>query len=195
MTTSTNKLTLQAITDMARSVKTYVSGQLYFSGLHDTPTGYLSGYYVRANETGIEYIHPTGVAKELSEHLGAGDGSFTGLQDTPSDYLSGYYLESTATGISYIDPTGLAGKMPCRPGFTESVSNKQGKTLELAQLGYPLSFHVEVSPTGFNICGCPRLQSSLSNFSFFAIWVIPDYLATLLLKVNQWYGTTCEKNP
>jgi len=121
MTTSTNKLTLQAITDMARSVQTYVSGQLYFSGLHDTPTGYLSGYYVRANETGIEYIHPTGVAKELSEHLGAGNGSFTGLQDTPSDYLSGYYLESTATGISYIDPTGLARKIPTIPNTYESI--------------------------------------------------------------------------
>jgi len=97
-------------------VQTLVTGKLMaFTGLYDTPTGYLSGYYVRANETGIEYIHPTGLAKELSEHLGAGDGTFTGLQDTPSNYLSGYYIKSTEKGLEYIDPTGLAKTIPSIP--------------------------------------------------------------------------------
>jgi len=121
---------LKSVQQMAGSIKSYVSGQLYFSGLHDTPTGYLSGYYVRANETGIEYIHPTGVAKELSDvvtdeivqTLVTGKlMAFTGLYDTPTGYQSGYYLESTATGISYIDPIGLARKIPTIPNAYDFV--------------------------------------------------------------------------
>ena len=64
MTTNTNKLTLQAITDMARSVQTYVSGQLYFSGLHDTPDGYQDGYFLKSSTTGIEYSQ---VVKNVTE--------------------------------------------------------------------------------------------------------------------------------
>lgn len=64
MATNTNKLTLQAITDMARSVQTYVTGQLYFSGLHDTPDGYQDGYFLKSSATGIEYSQ---IIEEVSE--------------------------------------------------------------------------------------------------------------------------------
>ena len=64
MATNTNKLTLQAITDMARSVQTYVTGQLYFSGLHDTPENYQDGYFLKSSTTGIEYSQ---VVKNVTE--------------------------------------------------------------------------------------------------------------------------------
>jgi len=142
---------LKSVQQMAGSIKSYVSGQLYFSGLHDTPTGYLSGYYVRANETGIEYIHPTGVAKELSEHLGAGDSTFTGLQDTPTGYISGYYLRSSETGIEYLSPQDLA----------DDVADEIVQTLVTGKLmaftglydtptGYQSGYYLESTATGIS---------------------------------------------
>ena len=80
-----------------------------FTGLHDTPTGYESGYYLMSNKTGIEYISPTGLAKDIADTIVTGQFlAFTGLNDTPTGYESGYYLRSTETGIEYISPTGLA---------------------------------------------------------------------------------------
>ncbi len=36
-----------------------------FTGLHDTPINYQSGYYLRSTETGLEYIDSTGIAKDI----------------------------------------------------------------------------------------------------------------------------------
>ena len=64
MSNNSPKSTLQAITDMASSVQTYVTGQLYFSGLHDTPDGYQDGYFLKSSTTGIEYSQ---IIEEVSE--------------------------------------------------------------------------------------------------------------------------------
>ena len=143
--------TFRGLENLVFGIKDYISGKLYFSGLHDTPTGYLSGYYVRANETGIEYVHPTGVAKELSEHLGAGNGTFTGLQDTPTGYISGYYLRSSETGIEYLSPQDLA----------DDVAEEIVQTLVTGKLmaftglydtptGYLSGYYLESTATGIS---------------------------------------------
>lgn len=91
----------------------FSAGETAFTGLHDTPTGYQSGYYLRSTETGIEYIDATGLAADIGDEIVntivTGQLlAFTGLNDTPGIYESGYYLRSTETGIEYIDATGLA---------------------------------------------------------------------------------------
>ena len=81
MPTNTNKLTISGFAEMARSVQTYVSGQLQninFSGLQDTPTGYLGhgGDYLVVND-GESGIHFTGIEKIASDltDYGFGGGS------------------------------------------------------------------------------------------------------------------------
>ena len=58
--------------DMGSVIKTYVSGQLYFSGLHDTPTDYQghSGEYivVNDNESGIHFTGIEKIAADLTDY-------------------------------------------------------------------------------------------------------------------------------
>ena len=88
-----------------------------FTGLHDTPTGYLghSGDYLVVNdgETGIHFTGIEKIAQDLTDYGfggGAGSSNFTGLQDTPSSYNNGAYLRSTQNGLEYagIIPTSYA---------------------------------------------------------------------------------------
>ena len=71
-----------------------------FTGLHDTPTGYSGGYYLKGNETGIEWhdldsqINSiTGATGHLHERL-----FLTGLRDTPNTIENSKFLGTTAGG-------------------------------------------------------------------------------------------------
>jgi hypothetical protein len=64
-----------------------------FTGLSDTPNGYVSGQFLRSTASGIEFFS-------------LGDGGlvdFSGLSDTPTGYQSGKFLRSTASGIEFFD--------------------------------------------------------------------------------------------
>jgi hypothetical protein len=76
-----------------------------FTGLSDTPTGYLSGQYLVANESGIEYKTISELSQEIA---GAQALQFTGLSDTPTGYLSGQYLVANESGIEYKTISGLS---------------------------------------------------------------------------------------
>lgn len=90
---------IQAMFDMGTVIRTYVSGQLYFSGLHDTPTGYQSGYYLRSTETGIEYIDSTGLFKDITDN-------FTGV---PGTFLK---IDSDGTGVVFGQPVETVTSVP-----------------------------------------------------------------------------------
>lgn len=92
---------IQSMIDIGAVIKTYVSGQLYFSGLHDTPAGYQghSGDYlvVNDNESGIHFTGIEKIAQDLEDFGFAGGGGaseFSSLTDTPSEYTnqSGKYV-------------------------------------------------------------------------------------------------------
>ena len=91
-----------------------------FTGLHDTPTGYQSGYYLRSTETGIEYIDATGLAADIGDEIVntivTGQLlAFTGLKDTPVDYKNLNLLQSSNSDIGYISPEDLASQLPVIP--------------------------------------------------------------------------------
>ncbi|NDG95059.1 MAG: hypothetical protein EBY42_04390, partial [Actinobacteria bacterium] len=85
---------------------------LDFTGLSDTPANYEDGNYLRSTANGVEYVHPTGIAKDIGDEIVdtiIKDQllDFTGLSDTPQDYEDGSYLRSTADGVEYVAPTGI----------------------------------------------------------------------------------------
>jgi len=76
-----------------------LSTGLSFTGLMDTPTGFESGKFLVANETGLEW---TDIEDPVL--------SFTGLSDTPTGYDEGKILQSTTTGLAWVDmPIGGGG--------------------------------------------------------------------------------------
>jgi hypothetical protein len=84
-----------------------------FTGLSDTPDSYVAGSYLRSTSDGVEYVHPTGIAKDIGGEIVKVITEdqlldFTGLSDTPQDYEDGSYLRSTADGVEYVHPTGIA---------------------------------------------------------------------------------------
>tara|TARA_Y100000356_G_scaffold4448_1_gene3423 strand:- start:145 stop:2505 length:2361 start_codon:yes stop_codon:yes gene_type:complete len=79
-----------------------LSGNANFTGLSDTPTGYLSGQYLISTASGIDYQTISGLSKEISDEISSSQTlSFTGLSGTPSNYEQGKFLVSTDDGIEY----------------------------------------------------------------------------------------------
>ena len=79
-----------------------LSGNANFTGLSDTPTGYLSGQYLISTASGIDYQTISGLSKEISDEISSSQTlSFTGLSGTPSNYEKGKFLVSTDDGIEY----------------------------------------------------------------------------------------------
>ena len=95
---SQNFLLIQQITGQ-------LSTGLSFTGLADTPTGFESGKFLVANETGLEW---TDIEDPVL--------SFTGLSDTPTGYDDGKILQSTADGLEWVD-------MPAGGGGADSVDD------------------------------------------------------------------------
>ena len=127
------------MSDMGAVIETYVSGKLYFSGMHDTPSGYFghSGDYlvVSENESGIHFTGIEKIAQDLTDYGFGGNDSenitgFTGLHDTPSNYESGYYLRSTETGLEYIDSRELGQDIPVIPNNYNSSTDLPSPALD-----------------------------------------------------------------
>jgi hypothetical protein len=123
-------------------------GATGFTGLHDTPTNYESGYYLRSTETGIEYVDITGLSKDVLEEIGDNVGAtgFTGLHDTPTNYESGYYLRSTETGIEYVDITGLSEEVRKEIGDNIGVTGFTG--LHDTPTNYESGYYLRSTETG-----------------------------------------------
>ena len=84
-----------------------ISTGLSFTGLMDTPTGFESGKFLVANETGLEW---TDIEDPVL--------SFTGLSDTPTGYDDGKILQSTTTGLAWVNMPVSGGG-----GGVDSVNN------------------------------------------------------------------------
>ena len=79
-----------------------LSGNANFTGLSDTPTGYLSGQYLISTASGIDYQTISGLSKEISDEISSSQTlNFTGLSGTPSNYEQGKFLVATNDGIEY----------------------------------------------------------------------------------------------
>lgn len=102
---------LKGVSGIARVLRDYIDNGSNFSGLKDTPTGYLShsGDYLVVND-GESGIHFTGIEKIAQDLTDYGfSTTFTGLSDTPNSFVSGKYLRVNDAGdaLEYVDTQDL----------------------------------------------------------------------------------------
>ena len=123
-----------------------MSTGLSFTGLADTPTGFESGKFLVANETGLEW---TDIEDPVL--------SFTGLSDTPTGFESGKFLVANETGLEWTDiedpVLSFTGLSDTPTGFESGkflVANETG--LEWTDIEDPvLSFTgLSDTPTGYD---------------------------------------------
>ena len=119
------------------------------TGLSDTPSGYVSGQYLQATASGIQFA-------DISQ----GSITFTGLADTSTGYESGKYLRSTDSGIEFADISqDFIGLSDTPTGYENGkflISSEAG----VGYTGVNFLINVEDRPSSELISGFLRLDAS-----------------------------------